>query len=331
MPTQDGNFFARRSSTRYYTKEENIQLKADLELYRTLRVQEAAKSSKHPGVLLLDSSLITATKFKYGNIKIIQCGDYYEVYQYEEKKLFRDKTLIKNKEPLKNTLLYEKELDNLYLEKDDIKKSSSDIKEIEFKNILRSKLEMQRLVKSNENKFKTFITLTFEENITDIKEANKKFAIWRTKIQSIKKDFLYVCVPEFQKRGAVHYHLLTNLDIKENPELILTQKGKSNQYDVKYWKNGFSSVFSMKNINVIGYLSKYMTKDIDNRLFGHRRYFYSQNLKKPCMVYLDLNNINDFKKLNDILDHRKVYEKSYYTRFGEKLNLIEFKKDCEVD
>ena len=37
----------------------------------------------------------------------------------------------------------------------------------------------------------------------------------------------------------------------------------------------------MKDINIIGYLSKYMTKDIDNRLFGKRRYLYSQNLVKP--------------------------------------------------
>lgn len=287
-------------------------------MYRTLRVEKAVNDPKHPGVLLLDSSLITATKFKYGDCKIIQCGDYYEVFHYKEGKLFRDKNLEKDKDKYKIII------NDLYKSKENIKKQ--DLKTIEYKNILRSKLEMQRLVKSNEEIFKTFITLTFADNIKDITEANKKFAIWRTKIQSIKKDFLYVCVPEFQKRGAVHYHLLTNLDIKENPNIILTQKGKVNQYDVKYWSYGFSSVFSMKNINVIGYLSKYMTKDIDNRLFGHRRYFYSQKLKKPCMLYLNLDNIKDFKLLCDILDNNKVYEREYYTKFGDKIVLNEYKR-----
>lgn len=319
MPNTGGNFFARRSSTRYYTKSENIQRKSDLELYRELKVENALNDPKHPAVLLLDSSLITATKFKYGDCKIVQCGDYFEVYRYKEKKLFRDKNLEKEKKDIK--------INDLYKSQNNIENKESNT--IELKNILRSKLQMQRLVKSNREVFKTFITLTFADNITSIEEANKKFAIWRTKIQSIKKNFLYVCVPEFQKRGAVHYHLLTNLDIKENSDIILTQKGKINQYDVKYWSYGFSSVFSMKNINVVGYLSKYMTKDIDNRLFGHRRYFYSKNLKKPCLLYLDLNSIEDFKKFIDILDNKLIYSSEYYTKFGEKIILNEYKRGVD--
>lgn len=137
---------------------------------------------------------------------------------------------------------------------------------IEQKNIDRSKFQLQRLIKANEKEFKTFITLTFSDNVKDIKKANEKFNSWRTKIKSIYNDFRYVCVPEFQKRGAVHYHLLTNLEINKEyfyirrnkqtkVKLILPQLNKKCQYDVKYWSNGFTSVFSMKNINVVGFLS----------------------------------------------------------------------------
>jgi len=99
---------------------------------------------------------------------------------------------------------------------------------------MRSKFQLQRLVKANESEFKTFITLTFVENITCVEQANIMFDNWRRSIKRVKSDFKYVCVPEFQKRGAVHYHLLTNLDIKNDYNIITLQKGKLKMYDVKY-------------------------------------------------------------------------------------------------
>lgn len=210
---------------------------------------------------------------------------------------------------------------------------------IEQKNIDRSKFQLQRLIKANEKEFKTFITLTFSDNVKDIKKANEKFNSWRTKIKSIYNDFRYVCVPEFQKRGAVHYHLLTNLEINKEyfyirrnkqtkVKLILPQLNKKCQYDVKYWSNGFTSVFSMKNINVVGFLSKYMTKDIDNRLFGHRRYFYSTNLLKPNEIYIDLSKDNEFNIVADIMANCNItYEKTYLDMFGDIVDFVEFKAD----
>ena len=41
---------------------------------------------------------------------------------------------------------------------------------------------------------------------------------------------------------------------------------------------------------VVGYIAKYMTKDIDNRLFNRHRYFYSRNLIVPTTMYLALDN-----------------------------------------
>lgn len=199
-------------------------------------------------------------------------------------------------------------------------------KKIEEKNIRRSKSQMTRIVKANENDFKTFITLTYAENVTDISKANKNFDNWRRSIKRIKNDFKYVCVPEFQKRGAIHYHLLTNLDIQENRNLIIPQKGKKTQYDVKYWNQGFTSVFSVEDINIVGYMSKYMTKDIDNRLWGKRRYLYSQNLKSPTTVYLDLNNIEDFRHYVDIVNScESKYNSIYFDLSGECIEFEEFK------
>ena len=85
-------------------------------------------------------------------------------------------------------------------------------------------------------------------------QYNKEVLILGTKLKlSFMLKQLYLKLRYINQERRMNF-------IKENPELILTQKGKTNQYDVKYWKNGFSSVFSMKNINVIGYLSKYIYK-----------------------------------------------------------------------
>lgn len=278
---------------------------------------------------LLDGSLITASNDKRYTIKIIQCGDYYQVYRYNNIRLRKDKS----QEKIKNL----KNKDYIYtdmLVKIENYENSPSRGVIEQKNINRSKFQLQRLIKANEKEFKTFITLTFSENVSDIKKANEKFRSWRTYIKQLKNDFKYVCVPEFQKRGAVHYHLLTNINytdfelLSQNEIKIYSSKSKKMQIgrNIKGWNSGYSLVVDMKNINVIGYLSKYMTKDIDNRLFGHRRYFYSSNLIKPNEIYIDLFNDSDFNIIADIVANCNVsYEKSYLDIFGSVVDFVEYK------
>ena len=275
--------------------------------------------------LLLDSSLITATHFNY-SMKIIECGDYIQFYYFNK---------IKSKKGSSSDKKIDE--DNLYKTEETYNKKN-DLKTIEYKNILRSKFQLQRIVKSNEEEFKTFLTLTFAENLGDVELANKKFAIWRTKVKSIFKDFKYVCVPEFQKRGSVHYHLLTNIEIdkiynysrrgkKLETQLIIPQNNTDkHQYDVKFWSYGFTSVFPMKDINVVGYITKYMTKDIDNRLFGFRRYLNSNNLVKPKEHYVDISSDKDFLSLLERQNKsEEIYKGSYYSFEGDVIDFVEYK------
>lgn len=208
---------------------------------------------------------------------------------------------------------------------------------IDLKNINRSRTSIQRLIKANESKFTTFVTLTFAENVTNIEDANKKFNIWRTYIKRLKSDFAYIGVPEFQKRGAVHYHLLTNINYNDysllSKDLIMTYSKKSHSYDVgrtiKGWKYGFTKVKSMDNINVVGYLTKYLVKDLDNRLWGKRRYFYSQNLVKPHEILINLSDMKDFILYLNVLNCDKEYEGMYADKLGQVINFTEYKKKIE--
>ena len=262
-------------------------------------------------------------------MKIIEFGDYTQFYYFNKQKT---KKIKKEKE--------KKQIDEDNLYKNVITYSKkNELKVIEYKNICRSKFQLQRLVKANEKEFATFLTLTFSDNITNISEANEKFATWRTKVKSIFKDFKYVCVPEFQKRGAVHYHLLTNIEIDKKykyirrgqeleTQLIIPQKNTiKKQYDVKYWSYGFSSVFPMQDINVVGYITKYMTKDIDNRLFGNRRYLNSTNLIHPKEHFVDINSDNEFYYLLEKQNSSyETFKGSYLSYEGDVINFVEYKK-----
>lgn len=142
-------------------------------------------------------------------------------------------------------------------------------------SINRTKSTLKRLI--NNNDFKYFITLTFAENITDLNNANKCFNSFIKSISSVLLNFSYIAVPEFQKRGAVHYHLLVNCD--DLTKQIL---------DV-YWTYGFTFIKNIKTDQFLhSYLTKYLSKDnslLDPRFFSKKKFFTSQNINKPTVLY----------------------------------------------
>lgn len=283
------------------------------------RINETTSEGvKHLAAPLLDSSLIS----KYEDVerriiydvKIIHCGDTYQIYKFDktrskENKKDRDIPIIP-KVSIKDI-----DTDNLY--KPD---RVGEVKPILLSNAIRSNLNCQRIAKANRDNWESFITLTFKENITDIVYANKIFNAWVSNVRKLKKDFKYIAVPEFQKRGAVHYHILSNLG-KEDTNIIIPQKERTEKtkylttlFDVKYWSRGFARVDFIKGDykKIYSYICKYMTKDIDDKLFGKHRYFNSQNLNKPREEFLDLSNERDLKHFNDIINNSSIDYSSQY-------------------
>jgi len=281
----------------------------------------AKKKSNKNRDSILDSSLISTTFLNLESnkelydIKVIWCNDYIQVYKLNTKK-------IKNKRQEKDDSILNIDTDKLFKLGN---KNNNELKQVEIKNIIRSKLECQRLAKCNSNDWKTFITLTFSENIQDISFANKEFNKFIFKIRRVYKELKYICVPEFQKRGAIHYHLLTNIDVNNN-NLIYKQLDNKKFLHIKYWNNGFDKV---DNVNgdikkIVGYISKYMTKDVDDRLFGKHRYLYSQNLTKPCVSYLNLSDSKHLLFFNRILKEKElIYQNKYENHYNNDLILFE--------
>ena len=71
---------------------------------------------------------------------------------------------------------------------------------------------------------------------------------------------------------------------------------------------------------IVGYISKYMSKECDNRLFGIRRYSYSRNLDKPIIEYLDTTDSRHLEYLKSLLANKTViYTNTYLDKNDEEV------------
>lgn len=196
------------------------------------------------------------------------------------------------------------------------------------KRAQRARQNVRRLVNANFSNKSKFITLTYSDNKTDLKAANRDFTL------SIKRfnRFLghpvkYVAVPEFQKRGAVHYHVI--MDCPYIPQKKIAE----------LWGHGFVKINRIDNIDNVGaYLTKYMTKDLDDeRLAGVKCYFRSYNLKKPEVT-------TNYELIDEVLatvDVKRVacsysFQTDYFGQvsyvqlvFEERITLMEIRKQMK--
>lgn len=159
------------------------------------------------------------------------------------------------------------------------KKEQSSIRD---DNVRRAKQKIRRLINCNSD-LDRFFTITFADNVTDLDIANKEFNKFIKRVNRLFPSFKYLAVPEFQKRGAVHYHLLCNLPFIDVNKLT------------DLWGNGFCFLRKIDKVDNVGaYVCKYLSKEIfDKRYFRKRKFFYSLNLLRPVVV----DNLKDVKSI----------------------------------
>ena len=206
--------------------------------------------------------------------KIIQSGDIIEIYEYS-KGYLKGYTLTENE--INNRTGTESNLDD------------TDSRE---RSLKRAKANLRRLINSNVGQYgkeftAKFLTLTFKENVKNIKQANYEFEKFLKRLNyycfgTKKANLKYTCVVEFQKRGAIHYHII----IYNMPYL------KANEIS-NVWGNGFIKINKINDIDNVGaYVGEYLGqakkgqgKNIeDDRLRGQKTYFSSRGLFKPVEI-----------------------------------------------
>ena len=182
---------------------------------------------------------------------------------------------------------------------------SPDYEKNREKVVSKAKGNLRRKIKRF--KLDRFWTLTFAENLEDVKEADKTFSNFMKRIHRRFPAFKYICTREFLERGAVHYHVAVNMYI---PKQLLDG----------LWGKGFTWIErdQVGRNRLYRYLSKYMTKYCnDERLKGFHLYLCSQGL-----------NILHFDMCFDSQDAFLNYLSDTYGNLTEKF--IKFYEDTQL-
>lgn len=207
--------------------------------------------------------------------------------------------------------------------------------------------KVKRYAVANFNEGDIFLTLTYKENMQDVKMADKHFKDFmkRLKYHFKIKNVPYLATREFQQRGAIHFHCLVKIDFGL-PDLpagwgMQMKNGSrklnpvAQEYDNLYikplekligediWKHGFVDIKIMNHVDNVGaYLIKYMTKFVeDERLNGSKSYLNSKGLKQPeelkgdaAEKYLIENNLMELIE--------KEWDKPYCEKNGQKKEIF---------
>lgn len=125
------------------------------------------------------------------------------------------------------------------------------------------------------------VTLTFYQEHVRITDGYKFIAeyIRNVKKNKMGEDIAYIAVPEWQKKGRLHYHLLVWGLSKKEAEQERDTRNHQRQFGRGYLDVRIAQDNSPK---LASYLAKYMVKGYtDQRLAGNRAYTTSRNVKKP--------------------------------------------------
>lgn len=185
----------------------------------------------------------------------------------------------------------------------DINKNSQTSNDRSEYSLKRAKNEIRRLINANSDIFDKFITLTFAKNETNLDYCHYEYKKFIQRLKYRYQNLEYQVVVEFQERGAVHYHLLSNLGYVRNSTLE------------KIWGHGFVWINRIDRVDNLGaYVTKYLRKDLnDERLKGRKCYFRSKGLKEP-IIYTQKKEV-DALAGSLLQDLKPVYQNEFNSEY----------------
>lgn len=192
----------------------------------------------------------------------------------------------------------------------------------------RAKMRLLSLIPENFTSHNLcFITLTFKDNLQAPKIANKSLTSFIRKLRrtpELTHDLRYIAVPEVQKRGAIHFHVVTNIsDYIAYTKLVdYWTRSITQNADIPI-KDGYIKVkrYEGQNVQDIAlYLSKYLTKStsVTDIFNGQKIYMTSRNLVRPPVSTLMVNNPDTLKYLPELAHKTLISESSYLNPYTQK-------------
>lgn len=187
-------------------------------------------------------------------------------------------------------------------------------------NLERARQRIYDIIQCNQDKFKYFVTITFDDskvNARNAREVVEKMQNW-LKNQVKRKGLVYVLLPEYHpSSGRIHFHALVNDALKvvdsgtrevmgfSKPVKVETIQRlripsfqvKGTVYNLPEFHFGYTTAVELYGeiLRVLNYIRKYMTKD-STSIFG-KYYWYSRNLQ----IYPDIELYNDAALYRDTL------------------------------
>jgi len=253
--------------------------------------------------------------------KVIASGSVIEVYEYEKDPVMTDKT--KNDDEKYNQ--YEK----ILLEKDEndwIHDRGDRVEERRKQTLREARNLTRRLALMNFGSGSAFVTLTYPDTrhltIDDIDVADDDFKKFMKRLKyKYDRNFKYLAVREFTKRGRIHFHMLIDYEIHDTSETMIQELERL--WGRTIWKHGFVDIKPLADVDNVGaYLIKYMTKDISVEAFkGHKAYLCSKGLERPLELRGD--EARAVIEAYMLEDKKEVFTNSY---ISEYLGTISYKE-----
>jgi len=186
--------------------------------------------------------------------KIVQSGEMLEIYDYEKAPTPKRFTSKKKKRRSGRRL---------------------------SRNVVRARDNFRRMVRASLYRGAPyFITLTMVST-ESIKTAYKCFSKFSTNLRkSFGNDIAWVAVPEFQKRGAVHFHCL----VWGIPYEVYQRERDTRDLQA-LWSRGWLDILASDGSpKISSYMAKYMSKSMyDERLSGQKSYTASRNCMRSVL------------------------------------------------
>lgn len=279
---------------------------------------------------------------KMSYIKVIDLGHVIQIYEMEKEPNHMDKVLRDSEDGFEAIIPYnffdaeetkERNRKHSWEQFAESLTKEQRLEQRRDQTVRDAKNNLKRLALMNFTQEHLFVTLTYKENFDDVKESDKHFSRFIADMrEELDQDFKYIAVREFQKRGAVHYHMMCDIDLK------FKEKWETELYEVEFakiWGHGFVDIARMnkhrsenskykdKPIDNVGaYLSKYFSKSAeDPRLKGHKIYLPSKGLLRPRILKND--DAIEFIKEN-VKAKKMVFTNCYESEYLGKITFKEY-------
>lgn len=252
-----------------------------------------------------------------GYMKIIACGNILEVYEYEKPPI--NKRLNHNDDDGYNALDLDDTKLKLFGDSPDER-----VEERRKQTVRDARNTTRRLALMNFSPGDTFVTLTYAKNMRDLEQADIDFKnfIKRMKYRLGLANLDYIAVREFQKRGAIHFHMLCNW--KRPFETEAEIRYYECLLGEEIWKHGFVDIKKIDHVDNLGaYLIKYMTKNLSIELFeGKKMYLCSKGLKRPLIFRGE--EAEEILELYKLRQKKEVFTNSYESEYNGQIIYKEY-------